>query len=58
MEEALKSISLTNKNSKLTEELATSNDCLAAMADSNQFLVDCLHQFEFENGLSFSPPAQ
>jgi hypothetical protein len=52
MEEALKSILLINKNCKLTEELATLNDCLATMADSNQLLVDSLHQFELGNGLS------
>ncbi len=56
MDEALKSILLINKNCKLTEELATLNDHLAAMANSNQFLVDSLRQFEFGNGLSSSPP--
>jgi hypothetical protein len=56
MEEAVKSILLINRNCQLTEELETSNDCLAAMADSNQLLVNCLHQFEFGNGLSSSPP--
>jgi hypothetical protein len=56
MEEALKSILLINKNCKLTEELATLNGCLAAMADLNRLIVDCLRQFEFGNGLSSSPP--
>jgi hypothetical protein len=55
MEEALKSISFINKNCKLTEELATLNDHLAAMVGLNQLLVDCLCQFEFGNGLSSSP---
>jgi hypothetical protein len=55
MEEALKSISLINKNCKLIEEVAITNDRLAAIADSNQLLMDHLCQFEFGNGLSSSP---
>jgi hypothetical protein len=53
-EEALKSLSLVNKNCKLTEELAKERDWFAAKAEVYWLLEDRLQQFELRNA---QPPA-
>jgi hypothetical protein len=51
-EEALKSLSLINKNCKLTEELAKERDWFATKAEAYWLLEDCLQQFELRNAQS------
>ncbi len=53
-EEALKSLSLINKNCKLTEELAKERDWFATKAEAYWLLEDCLQQFELRDA---QPPA-
>ncbi len=53
-EETLKSLSLINKNCKLTEELAKERDRFAAKAEAYWLLEDRLQQFELWN---VQPPA-
>ncbi len=45
-EEALKSLSLINKNCKLTEEVAKERDRFAAKAEAYRLLEDPLQEFE------------
>jgi hypothetical protein len=53
-EEALKSLSLINKNCELTEELAKERDLFAAEAKAYWLLKDRLRQYELGNA---QPPA-
>jgi hypothetical protein len=53
-EEALKSLSLINKNCKLTEELAKERHRFAAEAKAYWLLEDHLRQYELRNA---QPPA-
>ena len=48
-EEALKSLSLINKNCELTEELAKERDWFATKAEAYWLLEDRLQQFELGN---------
>jgi hypothetical protein len=51
-EEVLKSLSLINKNCKLTEEYAKERDRFATKAGGYWLLEDCLQQFELRNAQS------